>query len=536
MDSKNPTRAPEGAPVGFRGYQPEEFEAAMDTITRWASGYLGSLEDRNVSEEITPGDVISQLDSDPPSCGMGKGGWDDVVSDLEQIVEPGLVHWQSPRFFAYFPCSASMPGVMGELVSSVLNVNGMLWSTSPAATEIEMRMMDWCASLFGLPDVFRFDRPEAKGGGCIQGTASEAALAALVAARKGKVDLGRDRGSMTVYTSTQAHSSIVKAAMVAGLADGPDDFSRVRLIETNDDLTMNPEALLRAIQSDIQQGLTPCMVSTTQGTTSTGAFDPLKKIGLMLQDIQEDNRPWLHVDAAWAGAAAVCPEHRGFLNGLEHADSLCINPHKWLLTNFDCDLFWVRDRKALTDSMSITPAYLRNEQSDAGSVVDYRDWHVPLGRRMRAVKLWFVIRYFGIEGLREHIRSHIELSEVFERFVEREPRLEMVLERSLSLVCFRVAGDDDRTRKFIEEVNRRRRVMISHTIVPIGDGVNQEGVNESGDQGNQSDQDGERGEASKNRWVARVAIGSSSVSAIHIDQLIEELRIVLDQVLDQVIE
>lgn len=484
------------------------FVRALDSFSGWAQRYLDSLETRAVSEPVTPGEILARLPQSPPEEGFGAAGWEALSRDLEEVVEPGLVHWQSPRFFAYFPCGSSVPGVMGELASAVLNVNGMLWSTSPSATELEMRVMDWCAQLFGLPEAFRFDAPGALGGGCIQGTASEGVLAALVAARRRKVRAGRDRSTMTVYTSTQAHSSVVKAAMVAGLADGPEDFSRVRLIEPGGDLGMNPDELRRAIELDLDQGLTPCMVSTTQGTTSTGAMDPLPEIGAMLGQMHQSKRPWLHVDAAWAGAAAVCPEFRDVLGGVESADSLCINPHKWLLTNFDCDLFWVRDREALTGAMSITPAYLRNEQSDAGRVVDYRDWHVPLGRRARALKLWFVIRAFGASGLRDHIRRHVGLAQRFEGYVEGEPRLGLVVERSLSLVCFVVRGSEGATRELVERVNARRRVMISHTVAPIADDSGQK----------------------RERYVARVAIGASGVRREDIDVLIGEIDAALGEV------
>lgn len=494
-----------GAGQPESGYTPEQFSRAMGQLESWARSYLESLPDRAVDLRPAPGETLARLDPHPPQQGEGMGLWDRAGEELRSTIEPGLVHWQSPNFFAYFPCSSSLPGVMGELASAVLNVNGMLWSTSPSATELEMRVLDWCAELFGLPEQFRFDAPSSKGGGCIQGTASEGVLAALCSARKRMVDTGRDRSSMCIYTSDQAHSSIVKAAMVAGLADGPEDRSRVRLIPTDKTLRMDVSALLEAIKRDQFAGLTPCMVSTTQGTTSTGAYDPLARIGDELAAMPDSKRPWLHVDAAWAGVAAVCEEHRRVLDGVQHADSLCINPHKWMMTNFDCDLFWVRDRKALTSAMSITPAYLRNEQSDSGQVVDFRDWHVPLGRSMRAIKLWWVIRYFGRDGLAAHIRHHEQLAWRFEQYVENEPRLHLVFERTLGLVCFVVQGDDERTRRLIEAVNRRGRVMVSHTRVPVG------------------------GEP---RWVARVAVGSSFASEQSIKLLIDEIDAVLPEVVE----
>ncbi|MAO21638.1 MAG: aspartate aminotransferase family protein [Phycisphaerae bacterium] len=491
--------------LGSGGYSADQFSKALAHLEQWAGSYLGSLEERDVVSKRQPGETLAMLPEHPPESGEGMGLWERVGDELREIVEPGLVHWQSPNFFAYFPCSGSLPGVMGELASAVMNVNGMLWSTSPSATELEMRMVNWCAELFGLPDAFRFDAEGSNGGGCIQGTASEGVLAALCAARKRKVDSGRDRGTMCIYTSTQAHSSIVKAAMVAGLADGPDDHSRVRLIETDANLRMNPEALYESIERDLYAGLTPCLVSTTQGTTSTGAVDPLGEIGALLAAMPSSKRPWLHVDAAWGGVAAACPEFRSLLDGVGHADSLCINPHKWMLTNFDCDLFWVRDRDALTSAMSITPAYLHNEQSDRGGVVDFRDWHVPLGRRMRALKLWWVLRYFGVEGIREHIRNHVRLAWRFEQFVENEPRLRVVFERSLSLVCFLVEGEDGLTMQLIESINARGRVMISHTRVEVpGLGA---------------------------RFVARVAIGASGVCDRHLDLLTEEIGKALEEVL-----
>lgn len=474
-------------PPATKGLDPESFVRTMDRITRWSADYLDTLDSRPVRSDTKPGDTLDQLPEHPPETGCDLSDW---IKDLEQAILPNLVHWQSPNFFAYFPCSASMPGIAAELVSSVLNINGMLWSTSPACTELEMRMLDWCAELFELPKHFRFDTPNSIGGGCIQSTASEGVLASLLSARRSQTKRGKDRSRITLYTSTQAHSSVVKAAMVAGLADTPQDDSRVRLIGTDSSLRMDADQLDAAIRRDLENGLVPALVVASVGTTATGAIDPVEKIGSLLDSFAED-RPKLHVDAAWAGAACVCPEHRSILSGIEHADMLCINPHKWLLTNFDCDLYWVRDRSALVDSMSITPEYLRNDASESGAVIDYRDWHVPLGRKMRALKLWFVIRHFGASGLRAHIRHHIELAEKFESWIIDHPLLELAIDRSLALICFRMSTNEQ-TRALVERINESGEIMLSPSVVEID------------------------GQATT---IARVAIGATSVDHEHIDKL-----------------
>ncbi|MEM9372827.1 MAG: pyridoxal-dependent decarboxylase [Planctomycetota bacterium] len=454
---------------------PGLYRSLIEHVTEWGVGYLGSLEGRPIRSEASPGEILERLPAHPPEAGEGAAGWGAMLADLQGVIEPGLVHWQHPGFFAYFSCNASAPAIAGELASATLNVNGMLWATSPAATELEMRVMDWCAEFFGLPRAFR-SAPDPggampDGGGVIQSTASEATLAALLAARTRLVRDGVPRDRITVYTSDQAHSSVVKAAMIAGLADHPEDSSRVRLIRSDPELRMEPRELARRIEQDHSDGLVPALVVATLGSTSTGAFDPLGPIASVLHGLEQ--RAWLHVDAAWAGAALVCPELRSFATGIDAADSVCINPHKWLLTNFDCDLFWVRDRRALTDSMSITPAYLRDVHSDAGAVTDYRDWHVPLGRRIRALKLWFVIRHYGVEGLRTHIRRHITMAERIEAALRSDPRLEVPVERSLALVCFRAAHEDPDTADaitsdLVERVNRSGRSLITPTRIPLG--------------------------------------------------------------------
>lgn len=472
----------------------------MGLVSEWARRYAAGLADRDVRDPSASfGDVLGSLSTEPPEEGVTIEALEGLIEEADRAFVSRLVHWQSPRFFAYFPCSSSTAAIVGEVMSAVVNVNGMLWSTSPACTELEMRVMDWCARLHGIDDAFTFSRSES-GGGCIQGTASEAAVAALCAARRRCTRRGKARGDVCVYASTQAHSSIVKSAMVCGLADDAEDRSRVRLVGTDGGLRMDPEALREAIRKDLDDGLVPGMVVVSVGTTSTGAVDDLRAIVEVVESFG-DERPWVHVDAAWAGSACVVERYRGMMDGHERADSICINPHKWLLTNFDCDLFWVRDRGALTDSMSITPAYLRDAASESGAV-DYRDWHVPLGRRMRALKLWFVIRCFGARGLAAHIERHIVLARRVEGWVRDRVELEMVGARSLGLVCFRVVGEDGLTSALVERVNARGRVMITHSRVPIGEG-------------------------GADRSIARVSVGTPGVDAAAVDELLEELGEVL---------
>lgn len=479
---------------------PGVLSEALSLVSSWAEGYARSLGDRDVLDpSVGFGDVLGVLEEEPPLEGVSIEALGGLIEEADREFVSRLVHWQSPRFFAYFPCSSSTAAIVGEVMSAVVNVNGMLWSTSPACTELEMRVMDWCARLHGIDDAFTFAR-SGTGGGCIQGTASEGAVAALCAARRRCTKRGKGRGDVCVYASTQAHSSIVKAAMVCGLADDAEDRSRVRLIGTGPDLRMDPGALRDAIREDLENGLVPGMVVASVGTTSTGAVDDLRAIMEVVESFGEE-KPWVHVDAAWAGSACVVERYRGMMAGHERADSICINPHKWLLTNFDCDLFWVRDRDALTDSMSITPAYLRDRASESGAV-DYRDWHVPLGRRMRALKLWFVIRCFGAKGLEAHIERHVGLARRVEDWVRDRADLELVGERSLGLVCFRVKGEDRLSSALVDGVNARGRVMITHSRVPIGEG-------------------------GEDRSIVRVSVGTPGVDGSALEVLFEELGAVL---------
>ncbi|RMD63183.1 MAG: aminotransferase class V-fold PLP-dependent enzyme [Planctomycetota bacterium] len=470
---------------------PDELQREGEAILRWIAAHWKSLQERPVASQRAPGQTLEQLPCAPPEKGES---WRDILADLDRVVAPGLTLWQHPSFFGYFPANASTPAVLADLLCAGLAVQGMLWSTSPACTELEMRMLDWLAHLLGLPEAFTFHSDD--GGGVIQGTASEAVLVAMVAARHrahAQRDSGPDLSRLRAYCSSQAHSSVLKAATIAGLAP-----EQVRLIGVDPQLRMQPEALAQAVAEDQAAGLRPFFVCATLGTTASGAVDPLEPIGAVAKRVGA----WLHVDAAWAGAACVCPEHRAMLAGVEQADSFTTNPHKWLLTNFDCSALWVRNRRALTEALSITPEYLRNPASESGCVVDYRDWQIPLGRRFRALKLWFVIRRFGAEGLRAHIRRHTALAEQLESWIRRDARFELAAPRSLALLCLRLADDDDagtRSRRLLERVNASGKAFLTHAALPTFD---------------------EQGQATGHaRFVIRVAIGGSLTQAQHVEQL-----------------
>lgn len=455
---------------------PDEFRRQGHRMVDWVADYMERVESLPVLAEVAPGDVLDQLPDSAPEQAGGADEWDAIFDDLDRMIVPATTHWQSPSFFGYFPCNASGPAILGELASAGLGVQGMLWQTSPACTELEMRMLDWMAQAIGLPESFTF--ASELGGGSIQGTASEATLVAMVAGRKRVQDPSpasledsfgtispRGRGRVGVYASEQAHSSVIKSAMIAGLARDPDDRSSVRLIKTDADLRMDCAALGRAIRDDVAGGISPAFVCATVGTTGTTAVDPIADIVRVVRETGGE-RVWIHVDAAHAGSALVCPEFRWMIEGVGGVDSFCFNPHKWLLTNFDCDLMWTRDRSSLIRALSITPEYLMNAPSESGGVVDYRDWQIPLGRRFRALKLWFVLRHYGLEGLREHIRGHVRLARLFEDWVLGDDRFELCAERTVNLVCFRMLGSDEQNRVLLDRLNASGRLYLTHTTVP----------------------------------------------------------------------
>jgi aromatic-L-amino-acid decarboxylase len=379
--------------------------------------------------------------------------FDVVWSDFESAVLPGLTHWQSPSFYGYFPANSSEPAILGELLSAGLGVQGMMWSTSPACTELETHVLDWLVEMMGLPGRFR-------GAGVIQDSASSANLVAILAAREratvGESNRAGVRQPLTVYASAEAHSSVEKAVRIAGI--GSDNLRAVG-VDTQT-LAMDPEALEAAMAADRGSGLIPAAVVATVGTTGTTAFDPLGPIG----EVCRRYGAWLHVDAAYAGTAALCPEFRWLHDGIELVDSYCFDPHKWMLTNFDCDTLWVADRSALIGALSILPEYLRNRASEAGEVIDYRDWQIPLGRRFRALKLWFVIRHYGVSGLQAHVRKGVDLAQEFASWVAADDRFEIPVAHPLSLVCFRLRAGDQASEQLLEQV-KEAGIMLSHTKV-----------------------------------------------------------------------
>jgi len=431
---------------------PDEFRRCGHAIVDWIADYQSRVESFPVLSRVKPGEIRGSLPANAPAQGEP---FEALLKDVEKVVLPGITHWQSPNFFAYFPCNASGPGILGDLLSSGLGVQGMLWSTSPACTELETHVLDWLVPMLGLPEKFLSSNT---GGGVIQDTASSAALCALLAARERASNyVSNQKGSdgrIVAYASTQTHSSLQKAAMIAGIGS-----SNLRQIEVDENFAMRPDALARQIEVDKRAGFVPCFVCATVGTTSSNAMDPVAEIA----SVCRQHNLWLHVDAAMSGTAALCPEFRYLQKGVELADSYNFNPHKWMFTNFDCSCFWVADRKALIQTLSILPEYLRNQATESGAVIDYRDWHIQLGRRFRSLKLWFVIRHYGVEGLRHHICEHVRLAQQFAQWVRNDPRFELAAPVPLNLICFRHKSGDEANQIIMDRLNRSGDLFLTHT-------------------------------------------------------------------------
>jgi len=400
----------------------QEFRRHGHDLVDWIADYLETNEDLPVMSRSQPGEVAATVPLDPPQEGEPM---DRILADFRRDILPGVTHWNHPRFFAYFPANNSYPSILGELLSAGLGINAMLWQTSPAATELEQRVVGWLARLLDLPGTFH---------GCIQDTASTATLTALVCARERTTGFAANREGfaaatgLRIYASREAHSSVVKGARLAGFGD-----ENVVPVDVTGDWAMDPADLRRRIAADLAAGLRPCCAVATVGTTSTTSIDPLPAIG----PICAEHGLWLHVDAALADTAAVLPGMSWILAGGEHADRFVFNPHKWLLTNFDCSAWYVKDPAHLERTLAIDPAYLRTDQDP--HVRNFRDWGVPLGRRFRALKLWFVLRSYGASRLREIVAGHLALAREFASWIERTEGWELAAPVPVNTVCFRVA-------------------------------------------------------------------------------------------------
>jgi len=430
----------------------DEFKNNGYKVIDWIADYYKNVDSFPVLSQSAPGDIRKLLPDHPPEDGET---FEAVLADMNEKILPGITHWQSPNFFAFFPCNSSGPAILGDMLSTGLGVQGMLWATSPACTELETHVLDWLVEMLDLPEKFK---STGTGGGVIQDTASSATLCALVAAREkasnGNINETGFDGTLRVYTSSQAHSSIEKAVKIAGIGK-----HNLRSIAVNNEFAMRPSELRRAIEQDITDGLTPAFVCATVGTTSSTALDPLTEIGRICSEFGI----WLHVDAAMAGSAAICPEYRFIQEGLEHAQSYCFNPHKFLLTNFDCSCFYVSDKDALIDSLSISPEYLKTKASESNSVFDYRDWQIPLGRRFRSLKLWSVIRHYGIKGMQAHIRQHIESAKALTEEIIKDDRFELMAPTVINLVCFRYKGSDKFNEALVQRLNNSGKLYLIHT-------------------------------------------------------------------------
>ncbi|KAI0783433.1 pyridoxal phosphate-dependent transferase [Abortiporus biennis] len=450
----------------------EQFRKAGYQAIDRICDYFYSLEKRPVASQVQPGYLREALPDSAPEQGEE---WDTIADDYQKLILPGITHWQHPSFFAYFPTASTFEGLLGDLYASSTSNPGFNWNSSPACTELEAVVMDWSAKLFGLGD--HFLNSSEIGGGVIQTTASDSALVAIVAARSAytKKHPGVKHEDLIIYTTTQTHSLGTKAALVLGLQ------CRALQVKAEDEFGLRGDTLKQAIEEDTKQGKHPFVIIATIGTTSSGAIDRLNEIG----EVVKGSSLWVHVDAAWAGVTLSCPEFRDiaqldYIN--KYGDSLCVNFHKWGLVNFDASAFWVRDRKLLTDALDITPEYLRTKHGDAGTVIDYRNWHLALGRRFRSLKIWFVLRSFGQEGFRNYIRKSVALNNYFVSLVKQSPSFSFVTKPSFALTVFRLTPQlhegskisptqeslNDLNREFHNRTLTRPEILLTQTVI---DGV-----------------------------------------------------------------
>jgi aromatic-L-amino-acid decarboxylase len=434
---------------------PDEFRKHAHDLVEWMAGYMENVEKFPVKSLVKPGEIFDKIPDKPP---LVADSFDSLMSDFDKIILPGITHWQNPNFFAYFPANTSPASILAEMVIATLGAQCMIWETSPAAAELEEKMMIWLRELISLPSGFE---------GVIQDSASTATLAAILTAREKSTNfsgnsegLGKS-GILKVYCSEQTHSSAEKGVKISGIGR-----KNLVKIPVRSDFSMNPEKLKEAIQNDKEKGEIPCCVIATLGTTGTTAVDPLRAIG----EICCKNNVWLHVDAAMAGTALILPEFQWMLDGKEYIDSFVFNPHKWMFTNFDCTAYFVKDASLLIKTFEILPEYLKTRTR--GKVNDYRDWGVPLGRRFRALKLWSVIRTYGVDGLREKVRNHIGIAAELSEMISKEADFEILAPVVICVVCFRFtpAGYtetqiNDLNEKLNYQLNDSGKLYLSHTVL-----------------------------------------------------------------------
>lgn len=451
----------EGEGSELKPMDAEQLREQGHKMVDFIADYYKTIENFPVLSQVQPGYLGKLL---PDSAPTHPESLQHVLNDVQEKILPGVTHWQSPNYFAYFPSNSSVAGFLGEMLSAGLNIVGFSWITSPAATELETIVLDWLAKALLLPHDFF---STGQGGGVIQGTASEAVVVVLVAARdKILRAVGRNAlPKLVTYASDQTHSALQKACQIGGLNP---ELCRLLKTDSSTNFALSPDVLSEAISNDIASGLIPFFLCATVGTTSSTAVDPLPA----LAKVTKPNNIWFHVDAAYAGSACICPEYRHFIDGVEEADSFNMNAHKWFLTNFDCSVLWVKDRSALIQSLSTNPEFLKNKASQENTVIDYKDWQIPLGRRFRSLKLWMVMRLYGLEGLRTHIRNHIAMAAYFEELVVQDTRFKVVAPRTFSLVCFRLLpppNSEDNGNKLnhdlLDSVNSTGSVFITHTVL-----------------------------------------------------------------------
>ncbi|MEL6192010.1 MAG: aminotransferase class I/II-fold pyridoxal phosphate-dependent enzyme [Bacteroidota bacterium] len=460
----------------------ETFRAYAHQAVDWMADYYQQIEQYPVKSQVKPGEILEQIPKHMPESGESM---DEILKDFNEVIMPGITHWQHPNYHSYFPANTSFPSLLGEMLTAALGAQCMIWDTSPAAAELEEAMMNWLKEVMQLPSEWE---------GSIQSTASDATLNAILSAREKKTDFQINKNGFQgnekfrVYCSSQTHSSIEKGAKIAGIGS-----ANTVKVGVDESFAMKPDLLRKAIQEDIENGLTPLIVIAATGTTGSTAMDPLTELGEICQEFGI----WFHVDAAYAGTAFLLPEFRDTQQGVELADSFVFNPHKWMFTNFDCTAYFVKDKGTLIRTFEILPEYLKTQFDQ--TVNNYRDWGIPLGRRFRALKLWFVMRNMGLSGMQEILRGHMTLTQDLVKKLEAHPDFEILAPVPLNLVCFRYkpTGMDEAqlnelNAQLVKSMNDGGEVYLTHTKL-----------------------DG--------KYTLRVVIGQTYVQQKHVDKLWEIL-------------